>query len=407
MFMKKKMILLLITLGLLTGCGYDKYEMPKDAYINLNDNNYLVFDEIKMGDLVKDTNVEILNKDEQVVNDKTGNHTVTLDYKFKKRTYKFDITYELIDNESPFILSASASKTVVKDSEFDPCEGTNFIDNYDREPKCRIEGEYDLSKTGNYAVQYIFSDESNNETTRTLTIKVVESVKKPTTTTTKKPATTNPNPVVPKYNIQEYINKYKFDDTMIGIDVSRWQGDIDYTQVKEAGVEFVIMRMGVQSGSKKDLEMDSFYKKNIENAKNAGLKVGVYLYSVALNQDKAREHAKWVVKNLNGMKLDFPIAYDWENWQYIREYNVSIHDLNMNFEAFADELNKNGYDTMLYSSKYYLNHIWNNKKDYPVWQAHYADQTEMDKNGIMWQFSDKGKVPGITGNVDLDIYYLD
>lgn len=407
MFMKKKMILLLITLGLLTGCGYDKYEMPKDAYINLNDNNYLVFDEIKMGNLVKDTNVEILNKDEQVVNDKTGNHTVTLDYKFKKRTYKFDITYELIDNESPFILSASASKTVVKDSEFDPCEGTNFIDNYDCEPKCRIEGEYDLSKTGNYAVQYIFSDESNNETTRTLTIKVVESVKKPTTTTTKKPATTNPNPVVPKYNIQEYINKYKFDDTMIGIDVSRWQGDIDYTQVKEAGVEFVIMRMGVQSGSKKDLEMDSFYKKNIENAKNAGLKVGVYLYSVALNQDKAREHAKWVVKNLNGMKLDFPIAYDWENWQYIREYNVSIHDLNMNFEAFADELNKNGYDTMLYSSKYYLNHIWNNKKDYPVWQAHYADQTEMDKNGIMWQFSDKGKVPGITGNVDLDIYYLD
>lgn len=405
--MKKKMILLLITLGLLTGCGYDKYEMPKDAYINLNDNNYLVFDEIKMGNLVKDTNVEILNKDEQVVNDKTGNHTVTLDYKFKKRTYKFDITYELIDNESPFILSASASKTVVKDSEFDPCEGTNFIDNYDCEPKCRIEGEYDLSKTGNYAVQYIFSDESNNETTRTLTIKVVESVKKPTTTTTKKPATTNPNPVVPKYNIQEYINKYKFDDTMIGIDVSRWQGDIDYTQVKEAGVEFVIMRMGVQSGSKKDLEMDSFYKKNIENAKNAGLKVGVYLYSVALNQDKAREHAKWVVKNLNGMKLDFPIAYDWENWQYIREYNVSIHDLNMNFEAFADELNKNGYDTMLYSSKYYLNHIWNNKKDYPVWQAHYADQTEMDKNGIMWQFSDKGKVPGITGNVDLDIYYLD
>lgn len=407
MFMKKKMILLLITLGLLTGCGYDKYEMPKDAYINLNDNNYLVFDEIKMGDLVKDTNVEILNKDEQVVNDKTGNHTVTLDYKFNKRTYKFDITYELIDNESPFILSASASKTVVKDSEFDPCEETNFIDNYDREPKCRIEGEYDLSKTGNYAVQYIFSDESNNETTRTLTIKVVESVKKPTTTTTKKPATTNPNPVVPKYNIQEYINKYKFDDTMIGIDVSRWQGDIDYTQVKEAGVEFVIMRMGVQSGSKKDLEMDSFYKKNIENAKNAGLKVGVYLYSVALNQDKAREQAKWVVKNLNGMKLDFPIAYDWENWQYIREYNVSIHDLNMNFEAFADELNKNGYDTMLYSSKYYLNHIWNNRKDYPVWQAHYADQTEMDKNGIMWQFSDKGKVPGITGNVDLDIYYLD
>lgn len=405
--MKKKMILLLITLGLLTGCGYDKYEMPKDAYINLNDNNYLVFDEIKMGDLVKDTNVEILNKDEQVVNDKTGNHTVTLDYKFNKRTYKFDITYELIDNESPFILSASASKTVVKDSEFDPCEETNFIDNYDREPKCRIEGEYDLSKTGNYAVQYIFSDESNNETTRTLTIKVVESVKKPTTTTTKKPATTNPNPVVPKYNIQEYINKYKFDDTMIGIDVSRWQGDIDYTQVKEAGVEFVIMRMGVQSGSKKDLEMDSFYKKNIENAKNAGLKVGVYLYSVALNQDKAREQAKWVVKNLNGMKLDFPIAYDWENWQYIREYNVSIHDLNMNFEAFADELNKNGYDTMLYSSKYYLNHIWNNRKDYPVWQAHYADQTEMDKNGIMWQFSDKGKVPGITGNVDLDIYYLD
>lgn len=405
--MKKKIILLLITSGLLTGCGYDKYEMPKDAYINVKENSYLVFDDIKMRDLIKDTNVEILNEDEEVVNDKTGSHTVTLNYKFKKRTYKYDITYELIDNESPFILSASSTKTVVKDSNFNPCDDTNFIDNYDREPKCRIEGEYDISKLGNYSVQYIFSDESGNETTRNLTIKVIESVPKPTTTTTKKPNTNTTTPSEPKYNIQEYINKYKFDDTMIGIDVSRWQGDVDYNQVRDAGVEFVMMRMGVQSGSKKDLEMDSFFKKNIENAKGAGLKVGVYLYSVALNQDKAREHARWVVKNLNGMKLDFPIAYDWENWQYIREYNVSIYDLNMNFEAFADELKKNGYDTMLYSSKYYLNHIWNNRKDYPVWQAHYAEETEMDKNGIMWQFSDKGKVPGITGNVDLDIYYLD
>jgi len=93
MFMKKKIMLLLITTSLLTGCGYDKYEMPKDAYINLNKNSYLVFEDIKMADLVKDTNVEILNKDEYVVNDKTGNHTVTLAYKFKKRTYKFDITY--------------------------------------------------------------------------------------------------------------------------------------------------------------------------------------------------------------------------------------------------------------------------------------------------------------------------
>lgn len=406
MFMRKKIILMLITAILLTGCGYDKYEMPKDAYINLKENSYLVFETINISDLVKDTNVEILNKDEEVVNDMTGSHTVTLDYKFNKRTYKFDITYELLDNESPFILNAASSKTVVKNSEFDPCEGTNFIDNYDREPKCRVEGEYDISKVGNYSVQYIFSDASNNETSRNLTIKVIEEVKKPTTTTTKKP-TTNQTPTEPTYNIQEYINKYKFDDTMIGIDVSRWQGDVDYNQVKEAGVEFVMMRIGVQSGSKKDLEMDSFYEKNIENAKKAGLKVGVYLYSVALNPDKAREHARWVVKNLKGLKLDFPIAYDWENWQYIREYNVSIHDLNMNFEAFADELKKNGYDAMLYSSKYYLNHIWNNRKDYPVWQAHYATETEMDKNGIMWQLSDKGRVPGISGNVDLDIYYLD
>lgn len=406
MFMRKKIILMLITTSLLTGCGYDKYEMPKDAYIILNENSYLVFEDIKMKDLVKDTNVEMINENEDVVNDQTGSHTITLDYKYKHRTYKYDITYELIDNEAPFILSAVSSKTVVKDTEYNPCDKANFIDNYDREPKCRIEGEYDLSKTGSYNVQYIFSDSSNNETTRNLTIKVIESEKKTTTTT--KPTTPNETtPTTPQYNIQEYINKYKFNDTMIGIDVSRWQGDVDYELVKDSGVEFVMMRMGVQSGAKKDVEMDSFYEKNIENARKAGLKVGVYLYSVALNQDKAREHAKWVIKNLKGIKLDFPIAYDWENWQYVREYNVSIHDLNMNFEAFADELNKNGYDAMLYSSKYYLNHIWNNRKNYSVWQAHYASETEMDKNGIMWQLSDKGRVPGITGNVDLDVYYLD
>ena len=130
-----------------------------------------------------------------------------------------------------------------------------------------------------------------------------------------------------KTYIKDVINKYKTKDTMIGMDVSRYQGDIDYEKVKAAGIEFVIMRLGIQSNVGKDISVDTKYYNNIKKAKDAGLKVGVYVYTTATSNEKAREHAKWTLDILNGIELDFPIAFDWENWSKLGSYKISKYQL--------------------------------------------------------------------------------
>jgi GH25 family lysozyme M1 (1,4-beta-N-acetylmuramidase) len=192
---------------------------------------------------------------------------------------------------------------------------------------------------------------------------------------------------------------------MIGIDVSRYQGDIDFEKIKEAGCEFVIMRIGINSDINKDLSMDTYYLQNIEGAKSAGLKVGIYLYSSATNVDTALEHAKWVIKNLNNTELDLGIAYDWENWSKFRTYNMSFHDLNNVFDAFASYIKNHGYTPILYSSKFYLENIWENKNNESVWLAHYTANTSYSGNYYIWQMSNIGKIDGINADVDIDILY--
>ncbi len=398
--MKKRIILMLTFLLCLTGCGRDLYKMPKDVEITLKENQYKVFSEVKIKDLIESSNVELENGNDTIVNDKIGEHTVTLDYRYKRKKYKFDITYTMYDDTAPIFLSVPGSRTVLKEEDFYPCELPVFIDDYDDEPTCEVEGEYDLTKVGIYNVKYVIKDSSQNTVKRDLKINVVDHI-----SSNNRPSNNNtPSTPTPKNNIADVIAKYKNENTMIGIDVSRYQGEIDYEQVKNAGIEFVMMRIGVQSGVKKDMEMDSYFLKNMENAKSAGLKIGVYVYSTATTDEKAREHAKWVVENLKGAKLDFPIAYDWENWKYLMEYKISIHRMNENFKAFASELKKYDYEASLYSSKYYLENIWQNK-EHPVWLAHYTSETTYKGDYIMWQFSNRGSVPGIEEDVDLDIYY--
>lgn len=207
------------------------------------------------------------------------------------------------------------------------------------------------------------------------------------------------------YSIEDALKNYKNDATMIGIDVSKYQGTIDYQKIKEKGIEFVIIRIGVQSGYKKEISMDTFYEDNIKNAREAGLKVGIYLYSTAISPQIAKEQAKWVIENLDKKPLDFPIAFDWENWQHIREYEISLHNLNETYLSFAEEIEKNGYKAMLYGSKYYLETMWYDRFNYPIWLAHYTNQTNYNDEFILWQFTNIGRVDGIDGNVDFDIYY--
>ena len=192
-----------------------------------------------------------------------------------------------------------------------------------------------------------------------------------------------------------------------GIDVSAWQTNVDYDAVKEAGCQFVIMRMGYFYNGYDAPKMDDYYLQNMENATAAGLDVGVYLYTDDNTEEGARQRARWVLEQLDGRELNFPIAFDWEEWGHFQEYGMNIRDLNNVFEAFADEVEKNGYSAMLYSSKNFLNNFWENKNDHPVWLAHFVDETDYTGPYNIWQASAYGIIPGISGDVDMNIQFMD
>ena len=217
----------------------------------------------------------------------------------------------------------------------------------------------------------------------------------------------NYTPTKPKYlYMDDIIKKYKNDKTSIGIDVSKWQGNVDFKAVKDAGVEFVIMRIGSQRDPSEDISMDVKFKEYYKAAKEVGLSIGVYVYNTAISKEDGIKTARWVINELNGDKLDFPIAYDFENWTNFMDYKISLHTLSEAYKAFEKELQNNGYDAMLYGSKFYLENVWSDFENSKVWLAHYTSETDYKGNYMMWQMTSLAKINGITENtVDIDILY--
>ena len=164
------------------------------------------------------------------------------------------------------------------------------------------------------------------------------------------------------------------------------------------------MRMGYCYS---EVKKDEYYDRNIEEAAKAGLDIGVYFYTADNTEEKIRDRARWIVEQLDGRELDFPIAFDWEEFGHFQKYGMSIHDLNELFEVFCDEVGKAGYSAMLYSSKNFLNNFWTNRNSRTVWLAHYVDETDYTGDYAIWQASAYGRIDGIDGDVDLNIQFLD
>lgn len=390
----KKFLILIPFLFLFTSCGYDEYKMPKNAYINLNDNEFLVFEEHNSNELIKNTNIEILSND-KLINNKIGNHTYTLNYKYGKRKYKLDINYNIIDNTKPVFISSVSNITIEVNNDDILCDRISYGDNYDSKPTCNVEGDYDFTKIGKYNLEFVIKDSSNNLNRKKFTLNIVDKIEK------------KKKDEKPTYlYINDIIKKYKNDNTSIGIDVSKWQGNIDFNKVKEAGIEFVIMRIAYQKSPNDEFSIDPKFNEYYERAKKAGLKISVYVYNVSLNENDGIKCANYVFNMLNGDKLDLPIGYDFENWSNFNEYNTSLHSLSSSYLAFSDTLKKHGYDSMLYSSKYYLENVWLNYENSNIWLAHYTDKTDYQGKYMLWQMTSLAKIDGITENtVDIDILY--
>jgi GH25 family lysozyme M1 (1,4-beta-N-acetylmuramidase) len=197
-------------------------------------------------------------------------------------------------------------------------------------------------------------------------------------------------------------------DTITGIDVSYYQKDIDWQQVKDFGIQFVIIRLGCRGYETGNLIVDKKVYEYLEGARSVGLKIGAYFYSQAINRAEAVEEALFCLDILDGFPLDMPVVYDWE---YVskeaRTANMTGQTLMGCTIAFCETIKAGGYQPMVYFNphmeKVYLDLAVLQKKGYPFWLAHYTDTMTFPYRVQMWQYSYTGNVPGIEGGVDLNI----
>lgn len=195
-----------------------------------------------------------------------------------------------------------------------------------------------------------------------------------------------------------------------GIDVSYYQGSIDWEKVKSQGYDFVFIRIGYRGyGTSGVLKLDNLFYQNIQGAQNAGLDVGVYFFAQAINEQEALEEAHFVLDALKGYKLQLPVVYDPEHIRddSARTDNVSGEQFTKNTIAFCNTIKKAGFEPMIYSNMVWEAFYFDMTKlqDYPIWYADYETIPQTPYNFSFWQYSEKGSVDGIEGIVDLNIWF--
>lgn len=298
----------------------------------------------------------------------------------------------LVDQKAPVFLVFNSAPEVKVGADFDIHKYVGYADDVDRDVTIDVSGSVNTSKTGTYSLKITLTDDAGHKTSKDMNVKVVKSTSSGGSSGGK------------KEQFSDFAKNYKTDQTSLGIDVSRWQETIDFEKVKAAGCEFVIMRLGGLDDG--ELYTDRYYQANMANAKAAGLKVGIYWHAEESSREEVKASVDYLLSVLGSNTLDFPIAYDWEDYKNFERYGMNLHDLTNCFYAFAEELQARGYSACLYGSKNSHENIWMNDRKLPVWLAHYTSATSYGGDYYMWQHSSTGRIDGINGDVDLDVLYV-
>ncbi len=196
-------------------------------------------------------------------------------------------------------------------------------------------------------------------------------------------------------------------ESMLGVDVSRFQGSINWTKAAKAGISFAIIRIGGRGyGEEGALYLDSKAQKNYTGAKKAGLQVGVYFFSQAVIPEEAREEAAYVLDAIKDWELDLPIVFDWEKMGAdSRTADITTEELIPITKAFCETITDAGHRAMVYFNPdqardvAYLEALL----DYGFWLALYSQEMTFPYRVDIWQYTNKGKVPGFSKNVDLNL----
>lgn len=195
---------------------------------------------------------------------------------------------------------------------------------------------------------------------------------------------------------------------VLGIDVSKWNGSIDWSQVKNSGVSYVIIRCGYRGSSTGALIEDPKFRANIQGATNAGLKVGVYFFTQAVSDVEAVEEASMVISLIKGYKISCPVFLDVEA-AHGRADGISVETRTAVCKAFCATIKGAGYTAGIYANKTWLNNYINAPAltGYKIWLAQYAATPSYTRTRYdMWQYTSSGSIAGISGRVDMNISYM-
>jgi len=196
----------------------------------------------------------------------------------------------------------------------------------------------------------------------------------------------------------------------VGIDISDHKGEVDWAAVAADGIEFAMVRVGYRGYTEGGIFLDQQFRANIEGARANGIAVGAYFFSSAVNAAEAREEAAFVIEQLAGFELEYPIAYDQEKVPDTagRANNLSSEQYTANAAAFCEAVEQAGYDAMVYGNKHHLALLdLDLLGGYPLWYAEYGvNHPTGHFNFTIWQHSESAPVAGVGSTVDMNIHFL-
>ncbi len=225
---------------------------------------------------------------------------------------------------------------------------------------------------------------------------------------------------VPKndYDLQnELINEngtlsYKDNkrEAIKGVDLSKYNGSVDFTKLKESGVSFVMLRLGSRGYGTGKITLDEKFVEYAQNAQMAGIQIGAYFYSQAVNETEAVEEANYIVGAVSGFGVKYPIAIDIEKVEgdEARTDKLTSEERTAVVKSFCDAVKGYGFKPIIYASKEMLVAGLDLEKltDYDVWLADHNTPTDYPYRFSMWQYSKTGHIEGITGDIDLDLSFI-
>ena len=200
-------------------------------------------------------------------------------------------------------------------------------------------------------------------------------------------------------------------ESWAGVDVSRWQYDIDWEKVAKSGAEFAMIRVGYRGYETGLINADKYAKQNLDGATAAGLKVGVYFFSQALTREEAEEEAYYVMDMIQDYDITMPVVFDWERNrdEGSRSADMDRRTLTDCALTFLETIEMAGYDAMIYFNPFMSRNLLYLQEltDYDFWLASYTDRMDFPYQVKMWQYTESGTIPGIDTPCDLNVYFPD